>query len=52
MDKFRFIVNQILENNLDSREVVQKARQHLVKFHLTSGRAEFFLDKIKKAFAS
>lgn len=52
MDKFRVIVDQILENNQDSNDVVQKARHHLVKFHLTSGRAKYFLDKIKNAFVS
>lgn len=52
MDKFRFIVDQILENNLGSNAVVQKARHHLVKFHLTSERAKYFLDKIKNAFLS
>ena len=52
MEKLINIIDNILEDKITSHDVVQKARRHLVKFHLTTGRAEYFLGKIKNAFAA
>jgi hypothetical protein len=52
MEKLKNIVDQIMDDKIRSHDVVQKARSHLFKFHLTTRRAEYFLEKIKNAFGA
>jgi hypothetical protein len=51
IDELRSIIDRVLEKKIKTDEVIRNARQQLVQFHLTTKRAEYFLDRVKKAFA-
>jgi hypothetical protein len=51
IDEIRRSIDSVLDRNTESHEIIRNARNHLVKFHLTTSRAEYFLDKVKLAFA-
>ena len=51
IDDLKRIVNCVLEGKVKSEEIIQEGRNHLIKFHLSTKRAQYFLDRIEKAFA-
>ena len=50
MDELRKVIEKVLEQNVQSEEMISRARYHLVNFHLTTKRAQYFLEKINYAF--
>jgi len=46
------ITDRVLEGRMNTDEVIQKARRHLFKYHLTTKRAEYFLQKLKRVFGN
>ncbi|HJP18512.1 MAG TPA: glycosyltransferase [Nitrospinota bacterium] len=51
IEKLKRIVGNILDSVVKSDEIIQEGRNHLIKFHLSTKRARYFLDRIEKAFA-
>jgi hypothetical protein len=51
IDELRRILDGVLEKNTAGDEIIRDARYHLIQFHLTTKRAEYFLDRIEKVFA-
>jgi hypothetical protein len=51
IEELRRIMDEILQGRVHSEEVISNNRYHLVTHHLTTKRAEYFLNKIKRAFA-
>lgn len=51
IDELKLIVDGVLDNNTETDAVIRNARDLLFEFHLTTKRAEYFLDKIKLACA-
>ena len=50
MDELKRIVDQVLDRTVESDDIIRGARYHLVQFHLTTKRAEYFLDRVTKFF--
>jgi hypothetical protein len=50
IDELKKIVEQVLEKKVQLDEMIFEARSHLVNFHLTTRRAQYFLDRIGYAF--
>jgi hypothetical protein len=40
----------VMESADDIRTMITMARDHLLKYHLTTHRAQYFIDKVKQAF--
>lgn len=51
VDELRRIIDFILENKENADRLIQNSKSHLLKYHLTTKRASYFLEKIDKAFA-
>ena len=45
-------IDKVLNNGRDSADMISEGRQHLFQRHLTSARAIYFLDRVKRAFAA
>jgi hypothetical protein len=50
IDELKMIVDSVLDRNVETDEIIRDARYHLVQFHLTTKRAEYFLDRVAKIF--
>jgi hypothetical protein len=50
IDELRQIIDRVLEKKTKADEIIKNARYRLVQFHLTTKRAEYFLDRVEKAF--
>jgi hypothetical protein len=50
IDELRKTIEKVLEKKVQLDEMISEARYHLVKFHLTTKRAQYFLDRIEYAF--
>lgn len=51
IDELKRIVNCVLEGKVESEEIIQEGRNYLINFHLSTKRAQYFLDRIEKGFA-
>lgn len=51
INELKRIVNCVLDGKVESEEIIQEGRNHLINFHLSTKRAQYFLDKIEKGFA-
>ena len=51
LDKLKSVVDQYPGTNQEATDMVQQSRKHLIRFHLTARRAEYFIDKIRSAYA-
>lgn len=49
-DQLRGIIDSHLSGSKETDQIVQNSRQHLLDYHLTTKRATYFIDKIKRAF--
>ena len=52
VDELRKIADSVLDRKVDVDDIIREARYHLVQFHLTTKRAEYFLDRVTKIFSS
>ena len=52
VDDLRKAIDAVLEDKLDTSFIVANGRQHLNNHHLTTGRATYFIDRMKSAFES
>jgi hypothetical protein len=50
IDQLRSIIDNQLEREQETTQMIQNSHQHLKEFHLTTSRATYFLDRIKSAF--
>ncbi|GJQ58189.1 MAG: hypothetical protein SCALA701_09900 [Candidatus Scalindua sp.] len=50
IDELRMIMDNCLANKDETDKVIQNSRQHLIDYHLTTKRATYFLDRVKRAF--
>ncbi|MFV1977447.1 MAG: glycosyltransferase [Candidatus Scalindua sp.] len=50
IDQLRSIVDSHLSGSKEIDQIIQNSRQHLKDYHLTTKRAAYFLDRIKRAF--
>ena len=50
LDELKRKIDPMLENNARAQELIQMGRRHLFEFHLTTRRAAYFLDRVKRAF--
>ncbi|UCD82318.1 MAG: glycosyltransferase family 1 protein [Desulfobacterales bacterium] len=51
-DELRKIVDRVLEGRLNTKEIILESRNHLVNYHLTTKRAEYFLERVNYTFAN
>lgn len=47
VEELRKIVDQVLEEKIDSREMVLRNREHLARYHTTQARALYLVDRLK-----
>jgi spore maturation protein CgeB len=52
IDGLRKAIDVVLEDKHDTSFIVTNGRQHLINHHLTTGRATYFIDRMKSAFES
>jgi len=50
VDELRKHIDFVLENDKLAREIIQESRNHLINYHLTTKRAVYLLDKLKRIF--
>jgi hypothetical protein len=50
LDELAQLIAAVLDGRIPSPPIVHEARQHLINFHLTSKRAAYVLDRLKKVF--
>ena len=50
IDELRKTIEKVLEKKVQLDEMISETRYHLVKFHLTTKRAQYFFDRIEYAF--
>ena len=50
IDEARNCIDSVLNNGFKTDEVVQENRRHLINFHLTSKRALYLLDALRRVF--
>ncbi|MDR4499748.1 MAG: glycosyltransferase [Candidatus Scalindua sp.] len=51
IDELRRIIDNHLTNSNETEQVIRNGRKHLKNYHLTTKRAGYFLDRIKRAFS-
>lgn len=44
------LIDNIVEDKLNIREIIDECRNHLIKYHLTTKRAQYLLDRIINSF--
>lgn len=52
IDELKRIVDRVLDRIVETDEIIRNARYHLVQFHLTTKRAEYFLNRITTIFSN
>jgi hypothetical protein len=52
IDGLRKAIDAVMEDKFDTSFIVANGRQHLINHHLTTGRAAYFVDRMKSAFES
>jgi len=50
IDQLRSIVDSRLSGRKETDQIIQNSRQHLMDYHLTTSRATYFIDRIKRVF--
>lgn len=50
IDQLRIIIDNHLSGSKETDQIIQNSRQHLLDYHLTTGRATYFVDRIKRVF--
>ena len=50
IDQLRKIIDDQLANKQETDQMIQNSHQHLKDFHLTTSRATYFVDRIKRIF--
>ena len=51
MDELKRKIDPIIEEKNRAQEIIAAGRRHLASKHLTTMRAEYFLNKIEKAYS-
>ncbi|MCP5003165.1 MAG: glycosyltransferase family 1 protein [Planctomycetes bacterium] len=51
IDELRRIVDNGFANKENTDQMIQNSHQHLRRYHLTTKRATYFLDRVKRAFS-
>lgn len=52
LEELRRGIDQVLEKQIESSEIIIAGRHHLIENHLTTARARYFLDRIVRAYGS
>jgi hypothetical protein len=52
VDELRKIADAVFDRKVEIDDIIRDARYHLVQFHLTTKRAEYFLDRVTNIFNS
>ena len=47
IDELRRIIDEVLENKVPVERLIEQGRSHLAKFHLTTHRAKYLLDRLR-----
>jgi hypothetical protein len=50
IDNLRRLIDLVLENKINSQQIAENGRNHLINFHLTTKRAVYLLDKLSEIF--
>ncbi len=50
IDQLRSIIDSHLSDRKETEQIIQNSNQHLKNYHLTTKRATYFLDRIKRTF--
>jgi spore maturation protein CgeB len=48
--ELRTSIDNILEEKINRNQIIQDGRNHLIHYHLTTKRAQYFLDRLEKIF--
>jgi hypothetical protein len=50
LEQLRKFIEPILDGDRGCDQIIADSRYHLIKYHLTTGRSKYFLDRVKKAY--
>jgi len=50
LDELRKAIDAVLHEQKGCAQLIANSRHHLIKYHLTTQRAKYFLDRVTKAF--
>lgn len=51
INELRKIIDLLMDNKEKHKEIISNSQSHLLKHHLTTRRATYFIDKIEKSFS-